>query len=123
MGDFEIVDENTFNRDDGNCRYYNSNTERQCQKANLCFCEFKDPKTDCVISRSKEVCSEEYQVNRLDRGSIRSSSMYGLSTRYRLTTRNSAGLFHHVLICMGDGRPTFGPSFLHIICLPWMLAL
>ena len=65
MGDFEIVDENTFNRDDGNCRYYNSNTERQCQKANLCFCEFKDPKTDCVISSSKEVCSEEYQVNRL----------------------------------------------------------
>jgi len=61
VGDFEIVDENTFNRDDGNCRYYNSNTERQCQKANLCFCEFKDPKTDCVISRSKEVCSEEYQ--------------------------------------------------------------
>ena len=38
----------------------------------------------------------------LDRGSIRSSPRYGLSTPYRLTIRNSARLFHHVLIYMGD---------------------
>ena len=39
---------------------------------------------------------------RLDRGSIRSSLRYGLSTPYRLTIRNSARLFHHVLFNMGD---------------------
>ena len=38
----------------------------------------------------------------LDRGSIRSSPRYGLSTPYRLTIRNSARLFHHVLLNMGD---------------------
>ena len=38
----------------------------------------------------------------LDRGSIRSSPRYGLSTPYRLTIRNSARLFHHVLFNMGD---------------------
>ena len=40
----------------------------------------------------------------LDRGSIRSSPRYGLSTPYRLTIRNSAKLFHQ------HGRPAFGPS-------------
>jgi len=35
-------------------------------------------------------------------GSIRSSPRYGLSTPYRLTIRNSARLFHHVLFNMGD---------------------
>ena len=39
---------------------------------------------------------------KLDRGSIRSSLRYGLSTPYRLTIRNSARLFHHVLFNMGD---------------------
>ena len=38
----------------------------------------------------------------LDRGSIRSSQRYGLSTPYRLSIRNSARLFHHVLFNMGD---------------------
>ena len=38
----------------------------------------------------------------LDQGSIRSSPSYGLSTPYRLTFRNSARLFHHVLFNMGD---------------------
>ena len=38
----------------------------------------------------------------LDRGSIRSSLSYGLGTPYRLTIRNSARLFHHVLFNMGD---------------------
>ena len=41
-------------------------------------------------------------MNKLDRGSIRSSPRYGLSTPYRLTIRNSARLFHHVLFNMGD---------------------
>ena len=35
--------------------------------------------------------------------------MYGLSTPYRLTIRNSARLFHHVLFNMGDLH-AFGPS-------------
>ena len=39
---------------------------------------------------------------RLDWGSIRSSLRYGLSTPYRLTIRNSARLFHIVLLNMGD---------------------
>ena len=39
---------------------------------------------------------------KLDRGSIRSSPRYGSSTPYRLTIRNSARLFHHVLFNMGD---------------------
>ena len=38
----------------------------------------------------------------LDRGSIRSSPRYGLSTPYRLTIRSSARLFHYVLFNMGD---------------------
>ena len=38
----------------------------------------------------------------LDRGSIRSSPSYGLSTPYSLTIRNSARLFHIVLFNMGD---------------------
>ena len=38
----------------------------------------------------------------LDRGSIRSSPRYGLSTPYRLTIRNSARLFRHVLFNIGD---------------------
>ena len=38
----------------------------------------------------------------LDSGSIRSSPRYGLSTPYRLTIRNSARLFHHVLFNMAD---------------------
>ena len=37
----------------------------------------------------------------LDRGSIRSSLRYGLSTPYRLTIRNSARPFHIVLFNMG----------------------
>ena len=36
---------------------------------------------------------------------------YGLSTPYRLNNRNSVGLFHHVLICMGD-FPTLNLSTL-----------
>ena len=39
---------------------------------------------------------------KLDQGSIRSSPRYGLSTPYRLTIRNSARLFHHVLINIGN---------------------
>ena len=40
----------------------------------------------------------------MDRGSIRSSPKDGLSTPYRLTKdiRSSEGLFHHVLVYMGD---------------------
>ena len=40
--------------------------------------------------------------NQLDRGSIRSSSRFCLSTPYRLTIWNSASLLHHVLFNMGD---------------------
>ena len=39
---------------------------------------------------------------KLDRGSIRSSPRYGLSTPYRLIVRNSARLFQNVLFNMGD---------------------
>ena len=39
--------------------------------------------------------------DKLDRGLIRSSLRYGLSTHYRLTIRNSARLFHHVIFNMG----------------------
>ena len=49
--------------------------------------------------------SNRYQykrLNKLDRGSIRSSLRYGLSTPYRLTIRNSARPFHIVLFNMGD---------------------
>ena len=42
------------------------------------------------------------KVQLIDRGSIRSSLRYGLSTPYRLTIRNSARLFHHVHFNMGD---------------------
>ena len=38
----------------------------------------------------------------LERGSIRLSPRFGLSTPYRLTIGNSARLFHHVLIHIGD---------------------
>ena len=41
-------------------------------------------------------------VSELDRGSIRSSPRNGLSTPCRLTIRNSARLFHHILFNMGD---------------------
>ena len=44
--------------------------------------------------------SSSENISQLDRGSIRSE--YGLSTPYRLNSRNSAGLFHHVLINKGD---------------------
>ena len=40
--------------------------------------------------------------HKLDLGSISSSLRYGLSTPYGLTIRNSAGLFHHVIIYTGD---------------------
>ena len=64
MGEYEIVEENTFNKDDEECSYYNSVSKRQCERANLCFCQFKDPKIDCVISDSgRKRCSKEYQVN------------------------------------------------------------
>ena len=39
---------------------------------------------------------------KLDRGSIRSSLRYGLSTPCKLTIRNSARLFHIVLFKIGD---------------------
>ena len=39
---------------------------------------------------------------KLDRGSIRSSQRFGLSTPYRLTFRNRTRLFHHDLFNMGD---------------------
>ena len=39
---------------------------------------------------------------KLDRGSKRSSPRYGLSTPYRLTIRNSARRFHHILFNMAD---------------------
>ena len=39
---------------------------------------------------------------KLDLGSMRSSPKYGLSTPYRLNIRNSARLFNHVLIYMGN---------------------
>ena len=38
----------------------------------------------------------------LDQGSLRSSPRDGLSTPYRLTKRSSVGLFHHVLVYMGN---------------------
>ena len=41
-------------------------------------------------------------IYKLDRGSIRSSPRYSLSTPYRLTIRNSARLVHHVLLNLGD---------------------
>ena len=56
----------------------------------------------------KNICTHNRRTDghpkllELDRGSIRSSSRFGLSTPYRLTIRNSARLFHHVLIYMGD---------------------
>ena len=63
MGEYEIVEENTFNKDDQECRYYNSITKRQCENANICFCQLEDPKIDCVTSgRNHKRCSEEYQV-------------------------------------------------------------
>jgi len=68
VGEYEIVDENTFNKDDEQCRYYNSITERQCQRANLCFCQFKDPKTDCVKTRTgQQLCSDDYQDIEVDK--------------------------------------------------------
>ena len=63
VGEYEIVDENTFNKDDKECRYYNSITKRQCERANLCFCQFKDPKSDCVKTNSGQKRCSEYQVN------------------------------------------------------------
>ena len=67
VGEYEIVDENTYNKDDEQCRYYNSKTERQCKRSKdkLCEeCQFKDPKTDCVKKRTgQELCSDDYQVN------------------------------------------------------------
>ena len=67
MGEYEIVDENIYNKDDEQCRYYNSITERQCKRSKdkLCEeCQFKDPKTDCVKKRTgQELCSDDYQVN------------------------------------------------------------
>ena len=44
----------------------------------------------------------EHFKDKLDWGSIRSSPGYGLSSPYRLTIRNSARLFHHVLFNMAD---------------------
>ena len=38
----------------------------------------------------------------IDRGSIRSSLRYGLSTPYKLTIKNSARLFHIIFFNMGD---------------------
>lgn len=64
MGEYEIVEENTFNinNTDKECSYYNSVSKRQCERANLCFCQFKDPKIDCVLSNSgRKRCSKEYQ--------------------------------------------------------------
>ena len=43
-------------------------------------------------------------IHKLDLGSIRSSPRYSLSTPYRLTIRNSARLFHHVLFNMADNH-------------------
>ena len=47
------------------------------------------------------LCNDKTKTQ-LDRGSIRSSPSNGLSTPCRLTIRNSARLFHHVLFNMGD---------------------
>ena len=55
------------------------------------------------LCATNTILLQHYQFNwRLDRGSIRSSPRYGLSSPYRLTNRNSAGLFHYVLIYMGS---------------------
>ena len=59
-------------------------------------------------------------VIKLDRGSIRSSPSYGLSTPYRLTIRNSARLFHHVLFNMGNMHlvlPALNLSTLNVLPL------
>ena len=53
---------------------------------------------------------------KLDRGSIMSRPRYGLSTPYRLTIRNSAGLFYHLLFNMGAlhlGLPALNLSTLN----------
>ena len=50
---------------------------------------------------------------KLDRGSIRSSPRYGLSTPYRLTNRNSVRLFHIFLFNRGD---------LHLVLTPLNLS-
>ena len=60
-------------------------------------------------------------IYKLDRGSI--SSRYSLSTPYRLTIRNSARLFHHVLLNMGDLNlvlPTLNLSTLNADILTMM---
>ena len=56
----------------------------------------------------------------LDRGSIRSSPRYSLSTPYRLTIRNSARLFHlhHVLFNMNHSEPFLLFEF---FCVSFML--
>ena len=60
---------------------------------------------DCASVCSKLVlqtlCTSEHS-KKLDLGLMRSSPRYGLNTAYRLTIRNSARLFHHVLFNMGD---------------------
>ena len=67
MGEYEIVEENKCyipDKADEPCRYYNSISERQCKRANIGFCQSKDPKTDCVKKRNGEdLCSDDYQVN------------------------------------------------------------
>ena len=54
-----------------------------------------------TASRKSRRCNNGWR-QKLDRGSKRSSPRFGLITPYRLTNRNSARLFHHVLIYMGD---------------------
>ena len=70
-----------------------------------------------VLSRHYPA-SKSRKEHKLDWGSIRSSPRYGLSTPYWLTIRNSARLstmfFSTWETCIW--------SFLHWICLPWMLA-
>ena len=57
------------------------------------------------LNRDLQIIGQVY--NKLDRGSIRSSPRYGLSTPYSLTIRNSAS----VLPCsFQHGRPAFGTS-------------
>ena len=60
-------------------------------------------KSKCVAGKNSNITkTQNFSDRQLDSGSIRSSPRYSLSTPYRLSIRNSARLFHHVLFNMGD---------------------
>ena len=68
----------------------------------LCLCQ-RDTHTPYSFVHwiTCSLLSPSFSITKLDRGSKRSSTRYGLSTPYSLTIRNSARLFHHVLFNMG----------------------